>query len=73
MDISCSTSLLMTHSRFSDVYSLFEETVEELPETVVKEFMRDIYDIRTKLDSWRTQFMYEKEKKSFLDQPTHRT
>lgn len=47
--------------------------MEELPESVVKEFMRDIYDIRTKLDSWRTQFMYEKEKKSFLDQPTHRT
>ena len=40
--------------------------MELLPETVVEEFIRDVCAIRTKLDSWKTLFVYEKEKKTFL-------
>ena len=71
MDISVASALLVTHSRFADVYSLFEETMELLPEAKVKEFMADVGDIRSKLDRWKTLFSYEKEKKSFLVAKCH--
>jgi len=61
----------MTHSRFADVYSLFEETVEVLPDDLVKDFMKDVDEIKQKLDKWKTLFAYEKEKKTFLEQKCH--
>lgn len=68
MDISLASSLLMTHSRFADVYTLFEETAEELSSSMLKDFERDVQDIRKKLDDWKQLLTYEKEKKTFLDQ-----
>lgn len=63
---SFTTSLLLTHARFADVYGLFESVVNELPETLAKEFITEVDQIRGKLDSWKALFTYEKEKTKFL-------
>lgn len=68
MEISFASTLLVTHSKFADVYSLFEESVEEMDPSLVENFMRDVAGIKSKLDTWITLLHYEKEKKTFLDQ-----
>eukprot|EP00210_Caulerpa_lentillifera_P005208 g4975.t1 len=69
---SFTSSLLMTHARFAEVYSLFESIVEQLPEALTKEFINDVDQIRGKLDSWKALFTYEKEKVKFLNKKDRR-
>eukprot|EP00210_Caulerpa_lentillifera_P004557 g4347.t1 len=69
---SFTTSLLLTHSRFADVYSLFESIVGQLPEALAQEFINEVEQIRGKLDSWKALFTYEKEKATFLTKKDRR-
>jgi len=69
---SYTSTLLLTHARFADVYSLFESIVEQLPEALKKEFINDVDQIRGKLDSWKALFTYEKEKVKFLNKRDRR-